>query len=76
MAIDVMRLALVAELGVVDYAPIAVYEVDADDLARFAALVLEEASKVCETAFVGWPMDGANQRGICAAAIRALKPCG
>lgn len=36
------------------------------------ALVLEQAAKVAETCHVGWPMDGREQRNVCAAAIRAL----
>jgi hypothetical protein len=56
--------------------------VDATDEARDAYLIeadaaiavcLEEAAKVAETSFVAWPMDGAEQRHHCAAAIRAMK---
>lgn len=36
------------------------------------ALCMEEAAKVAETCHVGWPMDGREQRNVCAAAIRAL----
>ena len=44
-----------------------------DEASEAIALVLEEAARVAETCFVGWPMDGKEQRNVCAAAIRAMK---
>ena len=44
-------------------------------LERFATLVAagerEACAKAAETCFVGWPMDGGEQRHVCARAIRA-----
>lgn len=38
------------------------------------AVVLERAAEAAATCHVGWPMDGREQRNVCAAAIRALIP--
>ena len=47
----------------------------AESMFRFAALVAagerEACAKAAETCFVGWPMDGGEQRHVCARAIRA-----
>ena len=50
-------------------------EQEIDRLERFAHLVAaaerEACAKAAETCFVGWPMDGGEQRHVCARAIRA-----
>ena len=45
---------------------------DAADISAAIAVALERAAEVAATCHVGWPMDGREQRNVCAAAIRAL----
>ena len=64
--IDVQKLAREADLSSMTY-----WTATRAELERFAALVLEEAAKVCDDI---WQEDGTAMQ--CRDAIRALKPKG
>ena len=71
MNIDVIRLAREANIDLEHYVSIGrepVWIATQDELERFAALVMEEDAKVCET------VGNHNITAACAAAIRARKP--
>lgn len=82
MPIDVMKLADEAMTAHPDHAAAlreTTWNMVEADLARFAALVLEEAANRCETLSfteIGPSPVAKLQRNLCASAIRALKPCG
>ena len=71
MTIDVIQLALEANIDLELHASIGrepVWIATQDELERFAALVMEEDAKVCET------VGNHNITAACATAIRARKP--
>ena len=74
MTIDVIQLALEANIDLELHASIGrepVWIATQDELERFAALVMEEAAKVCENLPMQQAIDVRDQA---AAAIRARKP--
>jgi hypothetical protein len=74
--VDIERLAREANGDIEWYMTnpphVACYHMSPEKLARFAALVLEEAAKVCDD--VALRRLGSASAPTCAAAIRALKP--
>ena len=80
MTIDVIRLALVANIDLEHHVSISrepVWIATQDELERFTAMVMEECAKVCdELAEINRraSTDSMWQQGECAAAIRARKP--
>ena len=77
MTIDVTKLAFAANIDFELHESIGrepVWIATQDELERFAALVMEEAAKVCEARNTGDCSREDQESTLCAEAIRARKP--